>query len=124
MLLSLFARLDDRPLSEQPLVQASWAFLRGGEAYRLGLTLKSPGEVTLACLEPEESFLVSLPKASGWTNPRLRWFRAMREGWRETDAAGAAGAGYNEPPDRPGQQTAPAFVAAAEAVALVEMTRG
>lgn len=68
--------------------------------------------------------LAPLMKARGWTNPRPRYFRAMREGWRETDAAGAAGAGYNEPPNRPGQQTAPAFVAAAEAVALVEMTRG
>lgn len=68
--------------------------------------------------------LEPLTRAPGWTNARMRYFRAMREGWRETDAAGAAGAGYNEPPDRPGQHTAPAFVAAAEAVALVEMTRG
>jgi SAM-dependent methyltransferase len=68
--------------------------------------------------------LAPLMRATGWTNPRPRYFRARREGWRETDAAGAAGAGYNEPPGRPGQQTAAAFVAAAEAVALVEMTRG
>lgn len=69
-----------------------------------------------AAIEP----LLQVP---GWTAQRVRYFRALREGWRETDAAGAAGAGYNEPPGRPGQQTAPAFVAAAEAVALVELTR-
>lgn len=68
--------------------------------------------------------LEPLVRVPGWTSPRVRYFRALREGWRETDAAGAAGAGYNEPPGRPGQQTAPAFVAAAEAVALVELTRG
>lgn len=67
--------------------------------------------------------LQPLLRASGWTHPRPRYFRATRDGWRETDAAGAAGAGYNEPPGRPGQRTAPEWVAAAEAVALVEMTR-
>ena len=58
-----------------------------------------------------------------WTNVRARYFRARPEGWRECSAAEAADAGYNEPANRPGQQTAPAHVAAAEAVALVEMTR-
>lgn len=64
--------------------------------------------------------LTTLP---GWTGVRERFFRSRREGWREVTAPEAADAGYNEPRDRPGQQTAPIFVAAAEAVALVEMTR-
>jgi SAM-dependent methyltransferase len=53
-----------------------------------------------------------------------RYFRARREGWRECSAADASDAGYNEPKNRPGQQTAPAWVAAAEAVALVELKKG
>lgn len=61
--------------------------------------------------------------APGWTNARARYFRQRREGWRECAAEDARTAGYNEPAGRPGQQTAPPFVAAAEAVALVEMTR-
>lgn len=68
--------------------------------------------------------LEPLMRARGWTHARPRYFRATTEGWRETSAAGAADAGYNEPPARPGQRTAPPHVAAAEAVALVEMTRG
>jgi SAM-dependent methyltransferase len=64
--------------------------------------------------------LASLP---GWTDVRTRYFRAFREGWRESPATDAGDAGYNEPAGRPGQQTAPPFVAAAEAVALVEMKK-
>ncbi|HYC50211.1 MAG TPA: methyltransferase domain-containing protein [Gemmatimonadaceae bacterium] len=59
----------------------------------------------------------------GWTGARTRVFRALREGWRECAPAEAATAGYNEPAGRPGQQTAPPYVAAAEAVALVEMQK-
>ena len=59
----------------------------------------------------------------GWTNLRTRYFRARRDGWRECTGDEAKGAGYNEPAGRPGQQTAPPWVAAAEAVALVELTR-
>ena len=59
----------------------------------------------------------------GWSTTSARFFRAFREGWREVSAAEAADAGYNEPQHRPGQQTAPPYVAAAEAVALVEMRR-
>ena len=59
----------------------------------------------------------------GWTGARRRYFRALREGWRECAAEDARTAGYNEPASRPGQQTAPPWVAAAEAVALVELTR-
>lgn len=64
--------------------------------------------------------LTSVP---GWTNVRARYFRASRDGWRECSADDARSAGYNEPRNRPGQQTAPKWVAGAEAVALLEMTR-
>jgi SAM-dependent methyltransferase len=64
--------------------------------------------------------LITLP---GWRDVRTRFFRATRDGWREVAAKSAASAGYNEPPNRPGQRTAPPWVAAAEAVALVEMVR-
>ena len=62
--------------------------------------------------------LISRP---GWKDRKVRYFRARRDGWRECAAGDASDAGYNEP--RGGQRTAPPFVAAAEAVALVEMTR-
>ena len=64
-----------------------------------------------------------LLNAPGWTNSRAQYFRQLREGWRECAAAEARTAGYNEPAGRSGQQTAPPFVAAAEAVALLEMVR-
>lgn len=62
--------------------------------------------------------LISRP---GWTDRTVRYFRARSDGWRECQASEASDAGYNEP--RGGQRTAPSFVAAAEAVALVEMQR-
>ena len=68
--------------------------------------------------------LALLTRANGWATTSTRFFRAFREGWREVTATEAADAGYNEPRNRPGQQTAPPHVAAAEAVALVEMRRG
>ena len=71
----------------------------------------------------DEADIVGLTALPGWTNARARYFRAFREGWRECAADDAKTAGYNEPTGRPGQQTAPPFVAAAEAVALLEMTR-
>ena len=67
--------------------------------------------------------LQALTALPGWTDVRTRYFRACREGWRESSASDAGNAGYNEPAGRPGQQTAPPFVAAAEAVALVEMKK-
>jgi SAM-dependent methyltransferase len=67
--------------------------------------------------------LAALTALRGWSEVRVRYFRALREGWRESSAADAASAGYNEPTGRPGQQTAPPYVAAAEAVALVEMKK-
>ena len=78
VLLALFARVDDRPLVEQPLVQASWAYLRGGETYSLGLTLERAGRVGLACVDADESFLVTLPTAEdGWEGdpPASEWLR-------------------------------------------------
>jgi SAM-dependent methyltransferase len=67
--------------------------------------------------------LEPLVSAPGWEGHRVRYFRAERSGWREVDAGQAEVAGYNEPPGRPGQRTAPEWVAGAEAVALVEMRR-
>jgi len=66
--------------------------------------------------------LGELTSLQEWANARVRYFRARSDGWRECSAADAADAGYNEPVNRGGQRTAPDFVAAAEAVALVEMT--
>ena len=67
--------------------------------------------------------LEPLMSMSGWSVVRARYFHATREGWRETTAENAQLAGYNEPPGRPGQRTAPPWVAGAEAVALIEMQR-
>ena len=53
----------------------------------------------------------------------MRYFRAYEHGWEEVDAAGAEDAGYND--RHPGgRRDAPGWVAAAEAVALIEMSRG
>jgi len=67
--------------------------------------------------------LTRITGSPGWANARLRYFRQTTDGWREGSAEHARSAGYNEPRNRPGQQTAPAWVSGAEAVALVEMTR-
>ena len=66
------------------------------------------------------SRLLSLP---GWANQQVRYFHQTREGWRECDASQLRSAGYNEPRRKSGQQTSPDWVAAAEAVALIELTR-
>jgi hypothetical protein len=58
-----------------------------------------------------------------WKRTSLRVIRAFEDGWREVEPAAAGDAGYNEPADRPGKQTAPYWVAAAEAVALLEFTK-
>lgn len=67
--------------------------------------------------------LERLITAAKWTNASVRYFRAMREGWRECAPEDAKTAGYNELAARAGEQTAPPWVAAAEAVALVELTK-
>jgi hypothetical protein len=66
------------------------------------------------------SRLMSLP---GWARQQVRYFHQTRDGWRECDASHVSNAGYNEPRNKPGQHTAPEWVAAAEAVALIEFTR-
>jgi hypothetical protein len=66
--------------------------------------------------------LERLTSVPGWRSNGPRIFRAGSEGWRETLLDAAADAGYNEPLGH-GSRTAPAWVAAAEAVALVEFTR-
>ncbi|MEX2152795.1 MAG: hypothetical protein WD825_05600 [Gemmatimonadaceae bacterium] len=71
----------------------------------------------------DESDVNRLMSAPGWTGARARFFRSTRDGWREGSAADAATAGYNEPSGQPELQTAPPWVAGAEAVALVEMVR-
>lgn len=60
---------------------------------------------------------------SGWQHVGSRFFRATSDGWRECGPSDVAGAGYNEGAALGGIRTAPAFVAGAEAVALVELKR-
>ena len=67
--------------------------------------------------------LEQLTNVPGWELTQSRFFQATRTGWREVSADGLRSAGYNEPARRPGQRTAPPWVAGAEAVALVELTR-
>lgn len=64
--------------------------------------------------------LADLGRDSLWAGMSMRTFRAREHGWEETDRV--ADAGYNEPEGR-GRRTAPTFVAAAEAVALLEFVR-
>jgi SAM-dependent methyltransferase len=65
-----------------------------------------------------------LTSHAAWMHVRSRFFRATQQGWREGSRDDVRTAGYNEPSGRPGQRTAPLHVAAAEAVALVELARG
>ena len=68
--------------------------------------------------------LQPLTQAPGWRVDRTQIFQATREGWRECSIADAAAAGYNEPRSekRAGARTAPQWVSAAEAIALVELS--
>lgn len=68
--------------------------------------------------EDVETTLSAIPNCIA----EVRYFRAFRHGWEEVDAAGADDAGYN---DRHlgGRRDAPEWVAAAEAVALIEIKR-
>jgi SAM-dependent methyltransferase len=70
-----------------------------------------------------EESLSKIVAAPGWRDVRTRFSRAHREGWRECSESEAHSAGYNEPSNVSSRRTAPEWVAAAEAVALVEMTR-
>lgn len=68
--------------------------------------------------------LRSLVQAPGWRVDDTRIVRATRDGWRESTVADSETAGYNEPARgrHAGKRSAPEWVAAAEAVALVELT--
>jgi hypothetical protein len=68
--------------------------------------------------------LQPLMEAPGWRVDHTRIVRATQDGWRECAITDAASAGYNEPESekRTGARTAPAWVSAAEAIALVELT--
>lgn len=72
-----------------------------------------------------EEDLNSLTRSSGWLVEQVRFFRATRDGWRECSMESARTAGYNDPRRLriPGTETAPEWVAAAEAVALLELTK-
>jgi SAM-dependent methyltransferase len=65
-----------------------------------------------------------LTRASGWKVEQATFYRAMRDGWRECSMQAAETAGFNDPrrTGLPGTMTAPSWVAAAEAVALLELT--
>lgn len=77
----------------------------------------------LRVLDAED--LHDLTGSSGWHLERTRVFRAAAEGWRECVMDDARTAGYNDRfrRGRPKVLTAPESVAAAEAVALLELTR-
>jgi SAM-dependent methyltransferase len=64
--------------------------------------------------------LAELMSSAGWTVHETTVFRATREGWRQCSIPDARDAGYNQP--RGGKRTAPDWVSAAEAVALIELT--
>jgi SAM-dependent methyltransferase len=68
--------------------------------------------------------LAALTDRRGWRTDRTLIYRATADGWRECPSADAATAGYNERrrDARAGSRTAPDWVSAAEAVALVELT--
>jgi len=68
--------------------------------------------------------LQPITEAPGWRVDRSRIVRATQDGWRECAITDAASAGYNEPQSekRAGARTAPAWVSAAEAIALLELT--
>ena len=71
----------------------------------------------------DEADMRQLAAVPGWRQASLRVFRSMKDGWREVAPRDAADAGYNEPSEDARVKTAPAWVAGAEAVALLELTR-
>ena len=68
--------------------------------------------------------LQRLTQSPHWRVDRSQILRATQAGWRECTVADAALAGYNEPRSetRADARTAPPWVSAAEAIALVELT--
>jgi SAM-dependent methyltransferase len=72
----------------------------------------------------DEAELGVLSQPPNWRLERTRCFRAGADGWRECSLRDAEDAGYNEQFDpRARVVTAPGWVAAAEAVALVELVK-
>lgn len=71
----------------------------------------------------DQADIALLAASAGWRQVALRVFRSTKEGWRECAPADASDAGYNEPTGGTATKTAPAWVAGAEAVALLELTR-
>jgi SAM-dependent methyltransferase len=67
--------------------------------------------------------LQRLTAAPGWRVEDMRIARATRDGWRACSMTDAQSAGYNEPRSarRSSVRTAPEWVSAAEAVALIEL---
>ncbi|HTK48313.1 MAG TPA: methyltransferase domain-containing protein [Gemmatimonadaceae bacterium] len=65
-----------------------------------------------------------LTDCRGWRTDRTSIYRATAQGWRECSAEAAESAGYNERRRdvQAGSCTAPEWVSAAEAVALLELT--
>lgn len=76
----------------------------------------------LRILDADE--LQPITHAPGWRVDHSQILRATPDGWRACPITDAASAGYNEPRSgrHAGLQTAPPWVSAAEAVALVELT--
>jgi SAM-dependent methyltransferase len=68
--------------------------------------------------------LEELQSSGGWSVDEVRVVRATQAGWRESSISDARDAGYNEPRSKKGDavRTAPPWVSAAEAVALIELT--
>jgi SAM-dependent methyltransferase len=67
--------------------------------------------------------LRQLTDCPGWRTDSTSIHRATAEGWRECSQEDAVNAGYNERGSvHQGKRSAPDFVSAAEAVALVELT--
>jgi SAM-dependent methyltransferase len=69
--------------------------------------------------------LDGLTRSSGWRVEQARFFRATRDGWRERSMDEVRTAGFNDPSRQrsSGAETTPEWVAAAEAVALLELIR-
>jgi SAM-dependent methyltransferase len=68
--------------------------------------------------------LEKLQSSAAWSVDEVRVVRATQAGWRESSISDARDAGYNEPRSKKGDavRTAPPWVSAAEAVALIELT--
>ena len=110
-------------LSSEPVDEATRALqelrrvTRDGGTLLLSVPVGTPSNRGwFRVIDPDD--LDATVQRSGWTFRSGRYFRSAPTGWVEMDRDGVRGAGYNE---QRGQRTAPAYVAAAEAVALLEL---